>query len=290
MKIHGTAKGGALSKKDFGVAFGGGGGSLIDGTGLKAYYRFTESSTPFENLAGNVTDNDSIGTDADLDVNNGGDADHIEYAESTVAGNIPSVAKWVRTSVNDGAYADASTASDWNFLHYGASSGSVKWTVCFWLKITNTENNTMIVSTTQNDEGDKGLQIYLTNWNGAGVELGVIGRRGVSGTSYVQGILGVDYIVDDDDWYFYSLTFDETLGSANLKVKRDNSNLVTANKDDASASGNSSYPLAIQHNPVGETYILTPNNIAELSLWNRVLTDDEITSIYNSGSGAALYS
>ena len=29
MKIHGTAKGGALSKKDFGVAFGGGGGSSL---------------------------------------------------------------------------------------------------------------------------------------------------------------------------------------------------------------------------------------------------------------------
>ena len=33
MKIHGTAKGGALSKKDFGVAFGGGGADFIEATG-----------------------------------------------------------------------------------------------------------------------------------------------------------------------------------------------------------------------------------------------------------------
>jgi len=33
MKIHGTAKGGALSKKDFGVAFGGGAAGFIEATG-----------------------------------------------------------------------------------------------------------------------------------------------------------------------------------------------------------------------------------------------------------------
>ena len=59
---------------------------LIDGSDLKAYYRFSESSSPFENLAGNVTDNDSIGSSGDLDVNDGGDPNHIEYEESTVAG------------------------------------------------------------------------------------------------------------------------------------------------------------------------------------------------------------
>jgi len=32
MKIHGTAKGGALSKKDFGVAFGGGAAPCVDAT------------------------------------------------------------------------------------------------------------------------------------------------------------------------------------------------------------------------------------------------------------------
>ena len=41
MKIHGTAKGGALGKKDFGVAFGAnGGGAAIDDTDLMAYWKF----------------------------------------------------------------------------------------------------------------------------------------------------------------------------------------------------------------------------------------------------------
>jgi len=48
MKIHGTAKGGALSKKDFGVAFGGGGNggfSPDDVDDLGAWYDASDSST-----------------------------------------------------------------------------------------------------------------------------------------------------------------------------------------------------------------------------------------------------
>ena len=58
MKIHGTAKGGAISKKDFGVAFGGGGGAVIPDTNLVNGLNYTvdNTATPataISNSAGN---------------------------------------------------------------------------------------------------------------------------------------------------------------------------------------------------------------------------------------------
>ena len=59
MKIHGTAKGGALSKKDFGVAFGGGGAWDVnwnfDESDLEAYWDLHFPSTDETNLDVNTT-------------------------------------------------------------------------------------------------------------------------------------------------------------------------------------------------------------------------------------------
>jgi len=65
MKIHGTAKGGALSKKDFGVAFAGGGIPLVEYTyeyaptgsgGGGTVYDSDVSSTAFVGEGANTTD------------------------------------------------------------------------------------------------------------------------------------------------------------------------------------------------------------------------------------------
>tara|TARA_Y100000310_G_C20502168_1_gene724557 strand:+ start:196 stop:933 length:738 start_codon:yes stop_codon:yes gene_type:complete len=66
MKIHGTAKGGALSKKDFGVAFGGGAGGGFDKSDIIAYYIFDNDSGTLVNQA--TSDNgfdDGSGSDND---------------------------------------------------------------------------------------------------------------------------------------------------------------------------------------------------------------------------------
>jgi len=61
MKIHGTAKGGAISKKDFGVAFGGGGAAgwdvnwNFDESDLEAYWDLHFPSTDETNLDVNTT-------------------------------------------------------------------------------------------------------------------------------------------------------------------------------------------------------------------------------------------
>ena len=77
MKIHGTAKGGALSKKDFGVAFGGGGNGGFDKSDIIAYYNFDNDTGALINEAtsdngfddGSGDDNDGTnGSGVTLDV------------------------------------------------------------------------------------------------------------------------------------------------------------------------------------------------------------------------------
>jgi len=64
MKIHGTSEAGAIGKKDFGVAFSsnGGGGGFTD-EGLKAYWKFEESSGSIVNQS---ESDDSLGTNANI--------------------------------------------------------------------------------------------------------------------------------------------------------------------------------------------------------------------------------
>jgi len=77
MKIHGTAKGGALSKRDFGVAFGGGAAAGFDKSDIIAYYNFDNDTGALVNQAtsengfddGSGDDNDGTnGSGVTLDV------------------------------------------------------------------------------------------------------------------------------------------------------------------------------------------------------------------------------
>jgi len=66
MKIHGTAKGGALSKKDFGVAFGAGAVAGFDKDSIIAYYNFNNDTGALVNEATSENGfNDGSGSDND---------------------------------------------------------------------------------------------------------------------------------------------------------------------------------------------------------------------------------
>ena len=170
---------------------------MIDGTGLKAYYPMNDTSSPIVNQAGTITGNSSIGTSANLAVVEGGSSTitsgHVTYNVTGSPSGLGNSIGWASTSANDGANAISSTASDWEFLHYGASAGSIKWTICFWLKygtlLPDRGNNETLMSTVENDNTMKGLWIYLTEWNTSDVsELAVIIRKGDGSNKVLQAI------------------------------------------------------------------------------------------------------
>ena len=88
--------------------------------------------------------------------------------------------------------------------------------------------------------------------------------------------------------HFYCLTFDESLSSSNLNVRRDNANLETFNKEHTNSNSNAAYALHVG-GMSGFTGDLN-GGISEMSIWNRVLTTSEQTSLYNSGSGKEINS
>jgi len=111
-----------------------------------------------------------------------------------------------------------------------------------------------------------------------------------AGNSVIVAELPAGYHDPDGDWHFFSFRYDYSLGSDNLKVTRDNDVSTLEEYDNGSGtpnSGDAFNPLAFQHKgaTTQETYIPDANNTTELSIWDRVLTDAEVTMIYNSGAG-----
>jgi len=261
---------------------------LIDDTGLRAYYKFTEASSPFLNHS----ESDDKISDSDLVVIYDSE-DGITYEESSVSGNIPSVARWTSTSASDGAYAEAGVASDWNFLHYNSANTDKqpKCTVLWWYNTGAVLNNTILFTTTDlgSETGKRGACIYQSNWEGGG---GATQRIFVSNSQSVTSPLylleaPVGYIEVDNAWHFYSLTYD----GSTMILKKDLADELTDAVTGLPASGDAFSLLCFQHGfPGTETYIPPPNNTAELSIWSKVLSDANISLIYNSGNGNPLYS
>ena len=98
-----------------------------------------------------------------------------------------------------------------------------------------------------------------------------------------------DGYIPDTDWHFYCITYDQSLPSNNFKLTRDNGNLEQATKTSATPSSGSHAQTALVGVHTGSTSFFG-GSLSEMSVWNRVLTSSEITTLYNSGNGATIYS
>ena len=88
----------------------------------------------------------------------------------------------------------------------------------------------------------------------------------------------------------YAVMWDYSAGSNQYKITRDNNNLHQANKDsgtptDSNSSGN---PWLGGNMTYSASRYFT-GYFTELSVWNRILTEDELTSLWNDGAGRAIY-
>jgi len=267
MKIHGTAKGGALSKKDFGVAFSSGGAvEPIDDSELLVYWRFNESSGDVLNQS---ESDDSIGTGADLQIT-GASYDN---------GSPPVGKSMLFDGSNDYAKAGTST-SQFNFLN----EGDCKWSVCFWMKwLTTSSNSPQMLFGNCNEGSDTGIAIRVTDSPDKAINV-LFANSGA-----VNLISSQDYIPDLTAWHFYCLTYDQTLASSNMVYRRDNNNEETDNKSGTRASSNATAALNVGARPDLSSASFSNMQINEVSIWNRILTDDEQTELWNDGDGRAIY-
>ena len=283
MKIHGTAKGGAESKKDFGVAFSSAGGGLaptISDTNLKCYWKCNDSSTPAENTS---TSDESLETDGDMTVTG---------ATFEQDSSNPSVSDKAMYFDGSGSYmvsdSGSNTKSQYNFCH---NTSSV-WTIGYWIKsLASAEpaDNDCIVDNANNLETEIGFQIKLDTASTGVIRSQIL--RDVSNTQVIKADSSNGFYDDDNGWHWYVTRFDYNDSASlgyNMSFMRDNSNEETFSKSsDAANNGNATYDLTFM--AAGGLGLQYPAYIMEIFLFNRWVSDSELTTLWNSGNGKALY-
>ena len=247
-------------------------GNIADLSGLKAYWKFNESSGDIVNQATSVGSTDGLGTTAS----------NLQIAGATydqtgiVANN-----KSLYFDGSDHGQSGTST-SQFNFLH----TPNTKWTVNFWLKYGgDTAINGILDTNGGGGTARVGLLINILSDESMEVWMG----RGVPLTTVISANSGASFVPSDSVFHFYSIRYDHTLASSNVKISIDNGTPVTANKtSDTPSSADAAFPLNIAEFCNGYGSFLD-GNLTEMSIWNRVLTDAEVTTLYNAGRGKAVY-
>ena len=259
--IYGSAAGANViyGKNNTGVAFGGNGGiPFSDDSDLKAYYKFNETSG---NILNSSESDESIGSSAELVVTGA------TYNDTS----SPFGYGMSFDGSNDYA-AVASSKSIFNFMHSAAADFSINMCIKYA------------------GEGDD--FIFVDNENGEGVRTGSNEANNFRG--YTKNASGDDcgnvsvagFFPSTTTFYFVAMTYDQSSG--NWAMWRDGVKIETdAKTGNTPSSNDSANVMNLARRPDGGHY--TVLTIAEASIWNRKLTDDEIDELYNDGDGKQIY-
>jgi len=230
-------------------------------TELKAYWKFNETSGDITNQATSIGSTDSLGTGADLQVTGA------TYNNTNTPFNTMNF-----DGTNDVAKAGTST-SQFNFMHNGG-----KFTVSVWVSIDNITDEGYIIS-----------DITGSNTNGFGFfqtgDSKFLFRIFDSGI-WVDRNMGL-HGMTAGTFYFLTFTWDPTESTNKATFYKNGVEITTANQSTSqgsSSNSNSVTGVGAQGSNAG----WLDCKIAEMSVWNRVLTDAEITELYNSGTGKTL--
>lgn len=262
-----------MSKYDnrfYGVPWAGGQGNgfnqahrgvVFDVSDLKAYYKFDEASGNIINKASAVGSSDMI-ANSDLVV---------AGATHGVTGIIDDAVEF--DGVNDRAEASSSAVADWKFMNVNGAA----FTINYWAKLDTFAGSQDIFSTTDFAGTRAGVG---TRISGGGTIQFFLGKNGTDFTT----ITATSGFPDTTDFHMVTYHYDDATGNGSIIV--DDGTPVTTGSHNLTNTDNPQDWLNIGNNPTGAEWF--NGKIDELSVWDRVLTTDEITALYNGGSGLAL--
>ncbi len=227
-------------------------------TELKAYYKFNNVSGNLVNQAASVGSSSSNSVDM---VNT-----NVTLNETGLFGK--SYLYSATDTSNDG-----SASTNWQFT-YGSGAA---FTVVTWYKQTvATEIEQCPIFDTSDSGNGLGSLLKVNGSNGNRQVTCKLHNGSVSET--ISTATGT--FPSDTNWHFIALR--ATLNGS-LKVTIDAST-TTLTSSNAGADGTAHNRMGIG-NIYRSTNIACRGNLDELSFWNRILTDAEITLLYNAGSG-----
>jgi len=245
-----------------------GGVTPIDDENLKVYWKFNEDSGNIINVS---ESDETLGSGANITMSNGG---------YDVGGTPADLGNAVDFNGTSSFGVCGTSTSQFNFMH----NTSAEFTVAFWLKVGSAPDEDFLMDTAYTEGTQVGFKIQLVST----MALQFLIVRGTDGTRVLSQKTSNNFI-PDTDWHFYTWTFDYSGSSPQSTVTRDNDNEETATKtSDGASDGNSTYPLYIAKR-TGSPSQFGDFEACEWSIWNRVLTADEITSLYNDGDGREIY-
>ena len=236
-------------------------------TGLKAYYKFDETSG---NLINQSTSADSLGTNADGTA--GGNPTYSETGVIDSAINFDGVGDYFELG---------SSNSQWNFLH----NDSAHWTLSFWMKLNSIEpSSTVGIMGTHayTASSNVGMGLFLRDDSAKDHMLEVqIGNLNGNPTAFTSS---ASYIPKNTTtWYHYIITNDYD-GTNNINIYRDNANNESGTIAGTNTNGNSDHSMLLALDAVAQGRF-SDCLFDEFSMWDRVITADERASLYNSGTG-----
>jgi hypothetical protein len=151
---------------------------------------------------------------------------------------VPKFGSWGVTTGDSSARNDWSVgaAADWKFLH----DGTTPWTLDFWADLASIGATQTLIDTTQGSSNNSGIYIGYTT----GGAFTVLLTRSVNSSYVVNGTTSGTISPTGAVQHFIRITYDHSLGSANMKFFANGSSLGSLNKTaNAPNTGNPSTAL-----------------------------------------------
>ena len=236
--------------------------SVIGNTGLKAYYKFDNASGNLVNQAATVGSSSSNGVDM---VNT-----NVTLNQTGLIGK--SYLYSATDTSNDG-----SASTNWEFT-YGSGAA---FTVVGWYKQTGASEIEQCPLFDTSDSGNGLGSLVKVNGSNGNRQVSCKFHNG-SASEVLSTATGT--FPSDTNWHFIAMR--ATLNGGAVKFTIDGSTTTTTSSING-ADGTANSRMGIG-NIYRSTSIACRGNLDELSFWDRILTDAEVTALYNSGSGQAV--
>jgi hypothetical protein len=224
--------------------------SGISTTSLKAYYTFNEASGNIINQASSIGSSDMI---ASSDLTTSG----ITYGETGIVGDSVSfdgTGNYVRAS--------STSLSDYSFM----SQTGALWTFITWYRLNNFTNEQSVFSTTVVTGGESGVLIRVGTDKYWDV---YAGSHGGDQIQFSNSII----TPNDTDWHMLMVSYSDSTGVMSVSI--DDGTVVTSTGHNLTNTNTPNH----RHDTGSQLYNLN-GNVDEMSIWNRVLTSSEISSLY----------